>query len=333
MNESRRELVDRLLAFMGELKDTNARTVAEQLLNHVLLKIWLKHPFRSFLMPDPYTFSTAAGTRSYILPSYFGRVASRDGRIRNHTTGDLVTPREGGEFYLDHPDAGTTIDTATGDPTEYLIAGVAGVLKQVPAAGVALEAISDNANDTDVHVVVEGLDANGVYTASDFTLNGTVAVAVGTWTKVQNFSKSWPQSVDAPTSAQALANASAYTSSRGNVTLRSAVDHVTVYQKLLPLESLREHSTLTLWRTPQAVQTIGIPVLRLPRRLVNDADPVPTLWGPALFEECRKQWLINTGELPVIQGESATPALVDLVCWDNELRSGGSSWSTPFSGM
>jgi hypothetical protein len=54
---------------------------------------------------------------------------------------------------------------------------------------------------------------------------------------------------------------------------------------------------------------------------VNDADPVPTMWGPAVFEELRKQWLVNTGELSLAQA-AAMPnrPLIDLVTWDNEIR-------------
>jgi hypothetical protein len=128
VNESRRELVDRLLTFTGELNDSSARTVAEGLLNHVLLQFWLRHPFRSFMMPAPYELVTAAGTRTYILPSYFGRVAAKEGRIRNLTTGQLLEPRDGQDLYLEHPEAGTSVDTGRGDPTEFSIAGVAGVL-------------------------------------------------------------------------------------------------------------------------------------------------------------------------------------------------------------
>lgn len=334
MNESRRELVDRLLTFHGELNDVNARTVAEGLLDNAILQIWLMRIWRCFLMPAPYSLVTAAGTRQYVLPSYFGRVATRDGAVRNLTTGNTIVPREGDDFFVDHPEAGSTVDTATGEPSEYVIAGTAGVSTQVAAAGVALEALSDNVADIDVQVVIEGLDSNGIYTASAFTLNGTTPVALGTWKQVQNFSKSWPQSVAAPTSAQTLTGAVAYTSSRGNVSLRLVGGAATVYQKLLPYESLREHYTLTLWRTPQAVQTIAIPIIRLPRRLVNDADPIPTMWGPSVFEELRRQWFVNTGELSPAQA-AAMPnrPLIDLVCWDNELRAGGRSHTQPFGGM
>lgn len=331
MFESRRELVDRLLTFAGELNDAGARTIAEQLLNHALLQIWLKHPFRTFLMPDPVQLTTVAGTRSYLLPNYFGRIASHDGCVRNLTTGSRIRPAEGDDLYASHPEAGTALDTGRGDPSRYIIAGVCGLATQLPTAGLALEAVSSSALDVDVQAVFEGLDANGVYTATAVTLNGVVAVALGTWTKGQSFSKSWPQTIAAPTSMQALAGASAYTSSRGVVTLRSAVDHVTVYQTLLPHESLREHFTITFWQTPAAVQTIALPILRLPRRLVNDADPVPTMWGPALFTELRKQWAINRGELPAtMANQVSNPELVDLVAWDNELRSGGRSYTEPF---
>jgi hypothetical protein len=331
MNENRREFVDRLLTFMGELNDPNARTVAEQLLNHAILAIWMKHPFRSFFMPDPYVLTTEAGTRAYILPSYFGRIASRDQAVRNLTTGSWIGPVEGEDLYHRYPEAGSAVDTARGDPSMYQIAGVVGVSKQVSSAGVALEVVSDSATDTDnLDAVIEGLDNDGVYTQSVIAVNGTTPVAAGTWTYVQHFSKGWNQETEPPTSAQALSGALPYRSSRGSITLRR-VTVGTVYQTLLPHESMREHSTVTFWRTPHAAQSISVPILRLPRRLVNDADPLPSMWGPALFEESRILWATNTGELRASEASTIfRPHLVDLVSWDNELRSGGRSHTVPF---
>jgi hypothetical protein len=330
MLESRREIIDRMLAFMGEKADTEARTIAEQLLDAELLTIWLRHPFRSFLMPDPYQLATVAGTRSYILPQYFGRVASKDRRLTNLTTGGLILPVEGDSLYLTHPEAGSAVDTTTGEPSNYLIAGVCGVNVQVAAAGENLEVVSDSVLDVDVHAVVEGIDGTGVYTMVDHVLNGVTPVNFGTWKSVQNFSKSWPTTVTAPTSQDSLTGATPYTSSRGNITLRT-VAGASARQSLLPHESLREQWTITFWRTPQAAQTIAIPILRQLRRLIYDADPVPSMWGPALFEGMRLQWAVNTGNLPAASlGQVSRPCLIDLMCWDNELRSGGSSYTVPF---
>lgn len=330
MNESRREIVDRLLTFVGEPGDSNARVVAEQLLMHAIHAIWIRHPFRSFLMPDPYLITTAAGTRSYVLPPWFGRIASKDGRIRNLTSGELLCPLEGEELYLVHPEAGSALDTDRGDPSNFIIAGVAGVNVQL-TANTALEAVSSSVTDVDVQAVLEGVDNNGQYNQIAVTLNGTVPVALGTWRTLQMFSKSWPQTVVAPTSADPLTGASPYTSSRGTIKLQNATDHVTIYQTLLPHESLREQSTIIFWKTPQAVQSIALPILRVPRRLVNDADPVPAMWGPALFEQARKEYLINNGDLSLAAASQIpSPLLIDLMCWDNELRSGGRSHTVPF---
>lgn len=330
MNESRREIIDRLVTFMGELGDSGARVVAEQLLMHAIHKIWIRHPFRSFLMPDPYLVVTAAGVRSYVLPPWFGRIANRDGRIRNLTSGDLLCPLEGEELYLVHPEAGSAIDTDTGDPSNYVIAGVAGVNVQL-TANTPLEAVSSSVDDVDVQAVLEGVDNNGQFNQIAVTLNGTAPVALGTWRTLQMFSKSFPQGIAAPTSDQVLAGARSYTSSRGTIKLQNATDHVTIYQTLLPHESLREQSTITFWKTPQAVQSIAVPILRLPRRLVNDADPVPAMWGPALFEEARKEYAVNNGDLSIAAANQLVcPATIDLMCWDNELRSGGRSHTVPF---
>lgn len=330
MLESRREIIDRYLAFVGELADPVARTVAEQLLDAVILGIWIKHPFRSFLMPDPLLVPTVAGTRSYILPPYFGRVASRDKRLQNMTTGNRISALVGEQLYDQIPGAGTTLDTQTGPPSYYQIAGMCGVNVQVSSAGVALEALSDNANDSDVTVVVEGLDAQGVYTVSQATLPaGSAPVALGTFTKVQNFSKMWPTSVSAPSSMTTVVGVQAYTSSRGNVSLRLVGGAATVYQKLLPWESLREQWVLSLYPAPDAVYSLGVPVIRLPRRSLYDADPVPSMWGPAIFEQMLRQWKISTGE---DAAQITNEALIDLVAWDNSGVSGARQMAQPFGG-
>jgi hypothetical protein len=317
MLESRREIVDRYLAFVGELADPLARTIAEQLLDSIILELWLRHPFRSFLMPDPYQFATVAGTRNYILPAYFGRVASRDKRIQNYTTGGRISPVDGRALYDQIPGAGTLADTQTGPPSYYSIAGQVGVLRQVAAAGVLLEIVSDNAADLDVDVVVEGVDNAGVYSVSKATTNGVNAVALtGTWTKLQNVAKMWPQTAQAsaPSSMATIAGALSYSSSRGTITVRDATDHVTVYQKLLPWESMREHWVLSFFPAADAVYTINVPVIRAPRRSVYDADPVPTMWGPAIFEQMLNKWKLSTGES---SSDLGNEALIALIAYDN----------------
>lgn len=316
MLESRREIVDRYLAFVGELADPTARTIAEQLLDSVILELWLRHPFRSFLMPDPYQFATVAGTRNYILPAYFGRVASRDKRLQNQTTGGRIAPVDGRTLYDQIPNAGTAADTQTGPPSYYSIAGQVGVLAQVAAAGVTLEIVSSDALDLDVDVIVEGVDDTGVYTVAKTTLNGINAVAVaGTWTKLQNVSKMWPQSAQAsgPSSMATITGALSYSSSRGTVTVRKT-GGAPVYQKLLPWESMREHWVLSLFPAADAVYTINVPVIRAPRRSVYDADPVPTMWGPAIFEQMLNKWKASTGDASSDQGNEA---LIALIAYDN----------------
>jgi hypothetical protein len=173
--------------------------------------------------------------------------ASRRGRpVRNLTTGQLLEPREGqDDFYLEHPEAGTSVDTATRRPDRILIAGVAGVSTQVAAAGVALEACRTTRSTSTCRSSSKGS------TTPASTPRRVHAERRGRrrrWhleagAELQQELAAEHQRADI--GADTERGAVAYTSSRGNVTLRSSVDHVTVYQKLLPYESLREHYTLT----------------------------------------------------------------------------------------
>jgi hypothetical protein len=57
--------------------------------------------------------------------------------------------------------------------------------------------------------------------------------------------------------------------------------------------------------------------------------------GTGVFEELRKQWFINTGELSrrKPQADAANMAVDRPGVWDNELRAGGRSHTQPFGGM
>lgn len=326
MTETRREFVDRFLKYVGEYGDTQARENAELLFWNVLLEIWLAHPWRQLLMPDPVQITTVAGTRTYILPTFFGRVGSRDGVVRNLTTGEKIAPTTGEEIYETYPEAGTVVDTARGNPTAYAIGGTVGVAAQPSAAGQALQALSSDINDTDVIVTLEGTNNTGQWDVTQVTLNGTTPVALGTWkAPIQSFAKAFPQSV-----TTLPAGVTPYCSSRGTVTLRVVGPGATL-QTLLPQESAREQLQITFWRTPLLVHVIGIPTIRLPHRLFRDADVIPALWSPAMFEKMQIEWDVNTGELKRAQaGAVPRPAFVDLVSFDNEQRAGNRRRTVPF---
>jgi hypothetical protein len=69
---------------------------------------------------------------------------------------------------------------------------------------------------------------------------------------------------------------------------------------------------------PSSADTIAIPVIRRPKRLFHDADPVPDLWEPALLEEFGLQWAVNRGDMSIAQAnESPHPALIDLIAHEN----------------
>ena len=125
MQVSRRELVDEFLDYVGELNDANARTTANTLVNRVVMKLWLKHPWQAFVSPTPYQLTSVANQRAYALPAYFGR-PQQDMLGRNITTGREVAWREMNRILHDDPAAGTTLEVA-GEPEYYSVAGVAGV--------------------------------------------------------------------------------------------------------------------------------------------------------------------------------------------------------------
>lgn len=321
--ETLRELVDRLLRFTGESPtDADARAIAVDVCANAVFSIWLKHPFQEFVMPGDLRLATVASQATYILPPYFGRVASKDGIVRNLTTGVKIFPITQRELEETYPDIGSAIDTTTSDPQHYTIAGKVGVNVQVATAGEALEVVSDNAADVDVLATVEGI-LGGQWTTTQVTLNGLVAVALGTWTYVQTCSKSYPNGT---TPATAL------TSSRGTVTFRVAAAGAT-RQTLLPVESSREQYQFRLHQTPQSVQTIGIPTIRLPRRLFHDGDVVPSMWGPAVFEQMHIDYSVNRGELSIqAAAQLPRPELERLIGYDNERKPAVRMRKIPFGG-
>lgn len=318
--ETRGELVARFARFVGEVNDADLVALANDLCAEAVFKIWLAHPFAEFVMPIDYVFSTVSGTNLYVLPTYFGRVAKKDGFIRNRTTGTWIKPLEALRQLELSPEIGTTLDTSTNEPSNYAIAGKTGVSAQVAAAGEALEVLSSSVSDTDVLLQIEGL-SGGEWTTTQVTLVGTTPVALGTWTYVQAVGKSYPAGTDPPTPL---------TSSRGTVTVRKTAGAVTRLV-LLPHEASREHYQLRLHATPGQVYSIAVPTIRLPRRLFQDSDPVPAMWGPAVFEEMHIQYRVSTGEFsPADAAAQVRPVRLELIGYDNELKSAQRPHKRPF---
>lgn len=320
MQQTRRELLDDFLHFVTEHGDSVAVEIAGRVLNRAMLALWMKHPWAQFRAQTPYEFSTVANRRDYALPRHFGRMAHRDGRIRNLTGGEWLLPIGRGELDEAHPEAGTSLDTA-GTPRGYLLDNTVGVSVQPSSAGEACEVLSSSASDTAVTVFVEGLDANGVYTRTAVTLTGTTAVTVGTWARIERFGKSYPDGTT-PTTDQ--------TTSAGIVTLRTT-SGLTTLQALLPDESAVDLPVLTLYPTPNAVFTIAVPYMIAPRRLRHDADPLPRFWGNALFEELTVQWALNKGKL-TSDAQVPRPHLADLVALENASRIPQTMHRRPFGG-
>lgn len=321
MHKSRRELLDDFVQFMGEANDVEARNVAERLLNRSMTAIWLKHPWAQFRSPAPFQLTLTVNQSRYALPDYFGRLAP-PGALRNLSrSGCPIWPRSPGALESDYPRTGT-VDEVAGSPQAFEIVGVCGAHTQPLVTGEALEVLSSDNGDTDVVVAITGDDANGRWTRNQVPLIGQSAVAIGTWSFIDEIAKAY---VATATPATEL------TSSRGNVTLRKAsVDH-TELQKLFPQESAKEHAVLALYPKPNAADVIAVPIIRRPKRLFHDADPIPDLWEPAVWEEMAIEWGCNTGNIRRENaGSVPRPAFLDLVCFDNETSRGRAARTVPF---
>jgi hypothetical protein len=306
MLKTRREALDEFLGFVGEDGDTTARNVAERALVRAVEAIWQKHPWRDFQSPAPLELTLVVNQRSYAMPEFFGRLGQ--GQVRNLTRGTILTPLDTEDAQALFPSAGTSLEVA-GTPCRYELGGIVGVRRQPDVDGEALEVVSSSDTDTTVLVSIEGADANGNERRHQVTLTGTTPISVGTWSWVDSIGKSYPTGTDPTTE---------FTSSVGSVTL-NITSSDTVLQTLFPEESAREHRMITVYPKPSETDTIAVPVMRRPKRLLYDADPLPNDWWNAIFEEMLIQWRVNTGDLAV-DSVVPRPHLVDLVCNDNANR-------------
>jgi hypothetical protein len=307
VHQTRRELLDELLAFVNEPNDPDARNTAEGCLNRALTTLWLQLPWRVFRSPVPLQVTLTASQARYALPDYFGRVGP--GRVRNLTrNGAWLRRLQDGELERCFPATGTTGETP-GNPEAYELAGTCGVHTQPAVTGDALEALSDSAADVDIVVAIDGDDANGRWTRNQVTLTGVNPVALGTWSFVDECAKAY-QATSTPVTEG--------TSSRGAVTIRKTAGQTEI-QKLFAQESAKDHPVFTVFPKPVSADVLAIPVIRKPKRTFRDADPLPDLWGPAIFEQMLIDWQVNTGELTVAAAMAVPrPKFVDLAAYENQ---------------
>lgn len=306
MQRTRREALDEFLGHVGELGDAEARNLAEAAVNRAIESIWMMRTWRDFLSPSPLQLTMTVDQRSYALPDYFGRVGP--GIIRNISQrGHELEEKFMTDLQELYPLSGTSLET-NGSPCVMAIAGVCGVHTQPSTSGDALEVVSDSAADTStkVKVSIEGDDSNGRHRRREFTLNGTTAVAVGTWRWIDSFGKSY---IFGQTPTTEL------TTSAGSITLRKVSD-LTEVQYLFPEESSHEHRVVTFAPKPNAADVITIPCVRRPKRLLYDADPLPADWWPAVFEYMKATWRDNQGEVGT-EGAVPRPELNNLIAWEN----------------
>lgn len=311
MQKTRREIVDDLLDFAGELNDNEARVTAERLLNRALETIWLKYPWSQFVSPSPLQVTLVPNRRSYAMPDHFGRFRWPMNPVRNLTRGTWLETMSDDDFYRQYPDSGTVLEVAS-SPSVCTLVGSVGVQVQPLITGEALEVVSTDALDVEIKVAVSGDDANGSNTRRQVTLAGQVPVAIGTWSYIDEFGKAYPAGSDPAT---------ALYSSRGSVTLRK-VGSGTVLQTLFAQEAAQLHRVLVTYPKPSQADVLAAPFIRSVKRLVNDPDIIPSNWGPALFEEMVIQWKVNLGDLPMA-GQAPRPVLLDLICFENENRPRG----------
>lgn len=320
MQTSRRELLDDFLNYVNAFGDSAKRDQAERLINRVIECIWLKRGWRQFVDPDVYQFSTVANQRAYVLPDYFGRVSGANRVVRNLTRGTLMVPRDRSDLEEEDPKIGTTLETAS-CPSSYEIAGVTPVQAQPASTGEALEWVSDSGSDITIRAFLEGLDANGVMVQSQITMNGVTPVAAGTWSKIYEAGKSYPEGTAATTEL---------TTSEGTVTLRK-VAGATTLQTLAPWQSSRSHQTIVLYHVPDGVYVIGVPILRAPAKLYRDADPLPPFWTNAIFEKMVLSWRVADKNVDA-DGADTWPALIDLITYDNAQTAQAFQRRQPFMG-
>lgn len=320
MHSTRREFLDDFLQFVGEKDDANARANAARLLNHAIAEVWLKHPWRVYRSSVPLKLTLSVNQPRYALPDYVGRVGP--GKCRNYSRGGWILEQlPTGQLDSRDPLHDTASEQA-GPPRHWDLVGGCGVATQPLAAGEALEVVSSSAADTDVVVAIAGDDNTGAWTRNQVTLNGTNAVQIGTWSFVDDFGKSYQATATPVTDL---------TSSRGTITLRKASDHTTVLQRLFPQESAHEHPIFVVYPKPFAADVLLLPIIRKPKRLLQDADPIPDLWDAMLWEEMLVQWQVNTGELTLsVAMTLPRPKFLDMVSFDN-LQAGPPASIVPFA--
>lgn len=322
MQTTRRVLLDDFLLFIGDAGDAPARNRAEVLLNRVLETVWMKREWSQFQMPSAYEVSLAAAARTVALPDYFGRIGGAKKQIRNLTKGGVIDPVDRAVIEDEDPYQGTSSETA-GCPRRYFLAGTTPVQTQPSTSSAeALEVLSDSSSDTTVRAYVEGLNSSGIVTRAQVTLNGTTAVAVGSFkAPLTKFGKAYPEGTDPATEG---------TSSVGTVTLRK-VTGGTVLQTLAPDQDARDHLTLIVYPVADAAYTLAIPIIRAVESVYRDADPLPPFWRNAVFEKMVMAWRVGDRDGALVDTADTWPALVDLVCFDNEQTRRGLT-TTPFGG-
>ena len=319
--QTRRELLDDVLDYVAHANDEGARTTMATILNRVLMRIWNFRAWSCLLEPVPYQFTTDTNTLVYPLPPQFGRIAGIDGQIRNLTTGRYLKPTTRTALEQYDPNIDTANEQA-GQPQWYELPGTMPVTTQPSTAGDALEVVSDNAGDTTNVVEIEGTEIVGgvsMWTQKQVTLTGLAAVALGTWSQIDAFGKSYPDGITPATPM---------TTSVGVVSLQKAGGGA-VLHRLQPHESAREVRTMRLYPKADTGYVISVPFTRNLQRVLRDAAPLPEHWDNAAFEGCVLAWRSQTGDAPA-EPPAVWPQLTELSMLENSITAQQRRQRTPF---
>lgn len=188
-----------------------------------------------------YSFSTVAGTQSYVLPDDFGKPLI----VRDATNNNEISEID----YQALISQNISVISSSGNPTQYSI--IEDRVQNQPTASSALSIVSDSASDTTQTILVRGISSSlEVY--ESVALTGTSpATTVNSYTRIISISKS--------------------AVTVGKVTATSNAAAVTVIA-IPPVITTPFFKKITFNYVPSGTVVMAIPYYIKPSPLVDDND-------------------------------------------------------------